>query len=71
VKAIGCKSIVFTALIDYTDVSVGCSLFIRDYAVKLTYLQRSRVPIIIEAYGKYQCLVSCVVHHIIDLETGV
>jgi hypothetical protein len=63
VKAVGCKSIVFTALIDHADVSVSCSIFIRDHAVKLPYLQRSRVPVIIEAYSKYQCLICVVVHH--------
>jgi len=49
VKALGCKRVVFSALIDDADVPMGRGFLVRNYAVQFPDLQRGGIAFIIEA----------------------
>ena len=48
-ETVGCKGVVFAALIDDAEVSVGCCFIIRNYLVKFPYLQRSELALVVKA----------------------
>jgi hypothetical protein len=49
VEAVGCKRIIFTALVHDANVAVGFTFLIRDHLIEFPHLKRGFVPLIVKA----------------------
>ena len=56
-KTIGRKSVIFPAFIHNANISMRCSLIIRNQPIQFSHLQRGRISFIIEAYSKFYSLI--------------